>query len=71
MIKNEKITYSYTFEDKDRFIVKDWCKTNKVKERDLCKKIGISYIHFSRILHGKRTASSLVRNRLRKLGVWV
>lgn len=71
MIANKRTIYSYTFEEKDRQVVKRWCKENKVKEFELSKMLGVSRVHLSRILYGKRNATATIRNRMRKLKIYV
>lgn len=69
MLKHEYIRYSYTFDTEDRQAVFKWLKENKLKLKKISNDLGVSYIHLSRIMHGKRTASSTVVNKLRKMGV--
>lgn len=71
MIKQVREHYAYFFEPKDRQVVKRWCKENKVKEFELSKMLGVSRVHLSRILYGKRNATATIRNRMRKLKIYV
>jgi transcriptional regulator with XRE-family HTH domain len=71
MIRNKHTIYTYTFEETERMIVKNWCKENKIKEKELCNMLGISQVHLSRILNGKRNASATIKNRMRNLKIYV
>ena len=69
MVKQIREHYAYFFEPKDRQAVKQWLKENKLKLKDINKKLGFNYDHLVKVVNGKRPAFSKTINTLRKWGI--
>ena len=69
MIKQERMYYTYIFEAEDRKALKVWLKENKLKLKDIHKRVNLSYVHLCRIVTGRRPASAKLVNKLKRMGV--
>ena len=69
MLRNTRVHYTYIFEQKDRQALKTWLKANNLSLKDIHAELGVCYTHLKKVVTGKRTASSLVVNKLKKMGV--
>lgn len=69
MIKLTREHYAYFFETKDRQAIKTWLKANKLRLKDINKKLGFNYDHLVKVINGKRPAFAKTINTLRKWGV--
>ena len=69
MTRQERTHYVYYFDSEDRQAVQTWLKTNKLHLYDVAIILNVSYGHLNKVVMGKRSASSLMVNTLRKMGV--